>query len=188
MVTHFTRGSKVSATHLKIERPQILSTGARSSNDWQRFNCMIWYQDSSPNNGRHATYPIYRSPSGRHFGLTEDTFRSLLVKNDFIMLQPNSSECTLQAVWHRAFVIGWSKNMLGNASVAMNSGLTWPIGISTVLPRPMTVLMHNPNGRLSHNDFPQRWAAQMTSMRSNVITTNCWFYSNISQIFLLHKP
>ena len=41
---------------------------------------------------------------------------------------------------------------------------------------------------LSHNDlFPQQWAVQMTFICSHVISTICWFYSDILQILLLHK-
>ena len=45
--------------------------------------------------------------------------------------------------WHHPFVIGWSKYQLR----LPDCGLMWPVGISTVFQRSLTVPLHSPNGR-----------------------------------------
>ena len=49
--------------------------------------------------------------------------------------------------WHHAFVIGWSKDRLGLPSAHCIYGLTWPVGIPTVLQTPVTVPSHYLNDR-----------------------------------------
>ena len=49
--------------------------------------------------------------------------------------------------WHHTFVIVWSKYRLRMARVVMNFGLTWAMGISTVLQMAMAVPLDRPNGR-----------------------------------------
>ena len=46
-----------------------------------------------------------------------------------------------------SFVIDWSKYSSRNTSVAKHSGITWPMGSSTVFQSPLTVSLHKPNGR-----------------------------------------
>ena len=44
-------------------------------------------------------------------------------------------------------MIAWSKYRLGNPSHAMYYGIMWPMGISTVFQRALTVPFHSPNSR-----------------------------------------
>ena len=41
--------------------------------------------------------------------------------------------------WHHRFVIGWSKDRLGLLSAPLHYGLTWPVGIPTVIQTQVTV-------------------------------------------------
>ena len=50
--------------------------------------------------------------------------------------------------WHHTFVIGLWKYRLGLPQSAMDCGLKIPVGIPTILQRPLTVPLHSPNGRL----------------------------------------
>ena len=49
--------------------------------------------------------------------------------------------------WHQAFVIDGSKYSLGLPRAPLHHGLTWPVGIPIVFQMPLTIPLHNPNGR-----------------------------------------
>ena len=49
--------------------------------------------------------------------------------------------------WHHSVVISWSKYTLGLPCVIIHRGHMWPVGISTILQRPLTIPLHSPNRR-----------------------------------------
>ena len=54
--------SQVTVTHLKNCLPSISSTGAQSSNELQRLDCMTGYQDSSPSHDHQGNMPNWNDP------------------------------------------------------------------------------------------------------------------------------
>ena len=49
--------------------------------------------------------------------------------------------------WHHPCMIRWSKYRLGFPRVPLHFGLTWPVWISTIFQRSLTVPLHSLNGR-----------------------------------------